>query len=423
MADTEEDILTVPTPSTQLISSPGDLDTVTSVDNPGELTAGDPDELTAGDPDELTAGDRGIHTASDPGAVTIAAHGEVTGYDPDIPHALDMHRPTTGAPDERGTSYMDNVTAANDMYLTERVIDTTPQTLTDMYHGTTQLAVTEAPSSPCLYNYTQYMVISSGSIYEETNCATCRFYVSMSFNGRLGTPVCAGGLCSQYHCKRNKRPDNCDCAKNCSAMGVCCANHHTTCGPIQNDAHPSNGNEVDASSVQPTVPPILLGSTREYSEQVDRCAKSRRTTDFYSVIASMSSEISLADQPTSLLHYAKCIEISGAGDDRKSYLMIADCPADLSPDLLYYKHKCMHPHSITDSPNDYVFANSLVLIESRLFRNIFCAKCHNISITNPRYFKPIFHCAEENDDDLWETLGTDFEKTFKFVSTNCSLLL
>ena len=412
----------VPTLSTQLISSSGDLDTVTNVDDPDELTTGDPDEHTVGDPDEHTVGDRGIPTASDPGTVTIADHGDVTGYDPDRPSAVEMHRPTTGEPDERGTGYMDEVTVGNGMYVTGRVIDTTPQNLTDMYDGTTQLAVTEAPSSPCLYNYTQYQVIYDDYIYEETNCATCRLYVSMSFNGRLGTPVCSVNLCSKHHCKTNTMSGNCDCAQNCSAMGVCCANHHTTCGPIQNDAHPSNGNDVDASSVQTTEPPILRGSTREYSEQVKRCAKSPTTKHFpRDIPTSMSSEISLADQAPSLLHYVKCVEISGPDDHRKSYFMIADCPADLTPDLLSYKHKCMHPHAIINDPNDYVFANSLVLIESRLFRNIFCAKCHNISITNPRYIKPIFHCAQENDDALWETLGTNFEKTFKFLITNCSL--
>ena len=268
---------------------------------------------------------------------------------------------------------------------------------------------------PCLYNWTR----TNGQLKNSSYCVTCRMVVNISITG-IDVPVCTSNLCLKAHCMNNITAFLCLCQSHCVAMGICCANYLSTCISIWNENNTYVGllDKLirDMSSQSP-----VLGAQHQYINELKRCAPSPFKK--YFAMNKHGSTISnvIIDTHSHTLHrYIKCTPVTVENANHRSYLMISECPIEVTEELKHHKYRCLNPSARTETYVQYILAQSIVIINNHVFRNIYCAHCHGVKVTNPKYLTPRVNCDQINSSYLSEMFLQGSKATFDMFMTNCT---
>ena len=302
------------------------------------------------------------------------------------------------------------------MITTEQIVDSSPVS----GHNVSQAITHHAMSYPCLYNIFSPSSLRHNSMPNEQLCVTCRMAVNMSINGLL-LPVCSSSMCrSNSSCFKSYRGFSCLCESHCAAMGVCCANYLSNCLSIWNEGNTSLvslENNIMDMPLQGTV----LGSQDSYRREAKRCAASFPTEVLSNIkgIASISP-IANIDTNSHILHrYIKCTPVTVENGKHVSYLMVSGCPEDVPDELIEYKYKCLNPSVPTKTNSQYILIRSIVIMDNHIFRNIYCAYCHGINISNPKYLTPSVICDQTNVGDLLKVFHKGWPDTLETFISQC----
>ena len=290
---------------------------------------------------------------------------------------------------------------------------------TDEFTGHDSYTITNrAIAYPCLY-YATMNITKLNSLKLVHTCITCRMAVNISIN-RMDVPVCTSHICRTKSCMKNVEAVVCLCQSHCVAMGVCCANYLSTCMPIWNEDNTSMSflNKLirDMSSQSP-----VLGAQYQYRNEVKRCAPSPYPAEFaMNRHGSTISNVVIDTHSHTLHRYIKCTPVTVENANYRSYLMISECPIEVTEELKHHKYRCLNPSARTETYVQYISAQSIVIINNHVFRNIYCAHCHGVKVTNPKYLTPRINCDQTNSSYLSEMFLKGSKATFDMFMTDCT---